>query len=52
VIGDGQRITVLPVTKPELAFEVGAPQIIGAAPEDSGVPSARRRFLPIRLTRP
>jgi hypothetical protein len=43
MVGDGQRIAVPAVAQFELALEVGAPQIIGAAPSDSGVP---------RLTRP
>jgi hypothetical protein len=29
VIGDGQRITVLPIAQQELALVIGAPQLIG-----------------------
>ena len=29
MVGDGQRIAVLPVAELELALEMGAPQIVG-----------------------
>ena len=29
VVGDGQRIAISPIAKIELAFEIGAPEIIG-----------------------
>jgi hypothetical protein len=29
VVGDGQRVTVLPIAELELALQVGAPQIVG-----------------------
>ena len=29
MVGDGQRVAVLAVAEPELAFEVSAPQIVG-----------------------
>ena len=31
LVGDGQRVTVAAVAEPELALEVGAPQIVGRA---------------------
>ena len=53
VIGDGQRIAVLVIAQQELAFVIGAPQLIGSlASDESGVPCARRRTRPRRSTRP
>ena len=46
VVGDGERIAVASIAELELALEVGAPQIVGCAPADSGVPVARWRGLP------
>ena len=36
------------VAELELAFEVGAPQIVGRRPGDIGIPLDRRRGLPYR----
>jgi hypothetical protein len=29
VVGDGERVAIVAVAEPELAFEVGAPQVVG-----------------------
>jgi hypothetical protein len=46
VIGDGQRIAVLTIPQRELAFVIGAPELMGRCPKDKGVPCARRRTRP------
>ena len=32
VVGDGERVAVLGVAEPELAFEIGTPEIVGRRP--------------------
>src|SRR5438270_11568743 len=52
MVGDGERVAISSIAELELALEVGAPQVVGASPSDSGVPRARWRGPPPRLTRP
>jgi hypothetical protein len=47
---DREGVTIAAVAELELA-EVGAPQIVGRQAFDRGVPVARARRLPMRLTR-
>ena len=53
VVCDGERVAVPAVAELELALEIGAPEVVGAASSGEGpVPWARWRLRPLRRTRP
>jgi hypothetical protein len=52
VVGDGEWVAITTVTELELALEIGAQRSLAAESSDSGVPRARWRGPPLRLTRP
>ena len=40
MVGHGQRMAILVIAQPELAFVIGAPELLGVRPQESAVPSA------------
>jgi len=49
VIGDGQRVAIVFVAQPELAFVVGAPELVGLLPQRQRRALSRVAFAPSAL---